>query len=268
LSDRFSHQHAIVRTVNKRRVMLMIVCLVLGAVVNIAVAWSCAIWSRPNPADAIALPVGLSADIWNRIAPEAWQQEVDEVDQQPNFSSGGGRQESFGIEIDTVSYAVQGRRLNGGVNDWRLRVWTVFEVRTGWPLRTTRAFGADSSDDGKLATALAVVTPVNIDWISLNRGQVLPCGPLWPGLLANTIFYAAIVWLIIRGPLEIRRRWWQFRGCCQACGYPIGSSPVCTECGVPVPPGMLSPVESKAHQQRPIPHSPVAPSQTEDRSRD
>jgi hypothetical protein len=66
----------------------------------------------------------------------------------------------------------------------------------------------------------------------LNLGtHRLPYGPLWSGLIVNTIFYAAIVWLMIRSPIETRRRWRELRGRCGACGYPRGESTVCTECG-------------------------------------
>jgi hypothetical protein len=257
---------AIVRTVKKSRRNLMLVCVVLGAFVNIAVAWSCAIWSRPNPAAATELPSSVSAGLWQQIAPDAWKREVDEVHQLSTFSTGGGRQESLGVEIDTVSHAAQDSA-DIGINQYRLQTWTVFEFRTGWPLRTVCSTGAESSSDGKLVTALAWVSSADFDWISLNRGQLLPYGPIWTGLIANTVFYAAIIWLLIRGPIELRRRMRQLRGQCQACGYPIRTSSVCAECGIAVPRQALSPVESTAHLQRRIPRSPVAPSQTKDHLR-
>jgi len=56
------------------------------------------------------------------------------------------------------------------------------------------------------------------------------------GLILNPILFAAVVWAVCLGPFEIFwavRRAWRIRGrCCAACGYPIGTSEVCTECGV------------------------------------
>lgn len=65
---------------------------------------------------------------------------------------------------------------------------------------------------------------------------LLPIRPIWPGFLINTLFYAAILWLIFAGPFALRRTIRRRRGCCPACGYPVGVSPRCTECGAEVVP--------------------------------
>jgi hypothetical protein len=59
----------------------------------------------------------------------------------------------------------------------------------------------------------------------------LPCFPIWPGFAINTIFYAAILWLLFFAPGSLRRMIRRRRGLCPACAYPVGTSPVCTECG-------------------------------------
>jgi hypothetical protein len=69
---------------------------------------------------------------------------------------------------------------------------------------------------------------------------VLLTTPLWPGFAVNTLFYAAILWLLICGLFALRRfalrRFARVRrGLCPACAYPIGESPVCTECGSDLP---------------------------------
>jgi hypothetical protein len=47
----------------------------------------------------------------------------------------------------------------------------------------------------------------------------------------NTIFYAAILWLLFAAPGRVRR-WRRIkRGLCPRCAYPQGASEVCTECG-------------------------------------
>ncbi len=60
----------------------------------------------------------------------------------------------------------------------------------------------------------------------------LPLGPIWPGFAVNTLFYAAVLWLLIPGPFALRRLIRRQRGLCPKCGYPMGESSVCTECGV------------------------------------
>jgi hypothetical protein len=64
--------------------------------------------------------------------------------------------------------------------------------------------------------------------------RILPLRPLWPGFAINTVFYAAILWMLFAAPGMIRRRRRIKRGLCAACAYPVGESDVCTECGRPV----------------------------------
>ena len=59
--------------------------------------------------------------------------------------------------------------------------------------------------------------------------------PLWPGFAVNTLFYAAILWFLIRGPFALRRSLRLRRGLCPKCAYPMGESAVCTECGKTLP---------------------------------
>jgi len=75
-------------------------------------------------------------------------------------------------------------------------------------------------DDPPFATNLGV---------SVSEG--LPILPLWPGFAINTLFYAAILWLLFLAPFRIRRAVRIRRGRCPKCAYPVGVSPVCTECG-------------------------------------
>jgi hypothetical protein len=68
-----------------------------------------------------------------------------------------------------------------------------------------------------------------------NAGQgdeiVLPYRPLWSGLVANTLFYAALVGLLLVGTRHRLRALRLRHGLCPTCKYPIGTSGVCTECG-------------------------------------
>jgi len=61
--------------------------------------------------------------------------------------------------------------------------------------------------------------------------RILPLRPLWPGFAVNTLFYAGVLWMMFALPFALRRRLRRRRGQCPACAYPVGQSPVCTECG-------------------------------------
>ena len=62
-------------------------------------------------------------------------------------------------------------------------------------------------------------------------------GPLWLGFAVNTLFYAAILWLLISVPFVLRRFIRVRRSLCPACAYPMGESAVCSECGRGLPGG-------------------------------
>jgi hypothetical protein len=66
--------------------------------------------------------------------------------------------------------------------------------------------------------------------------RVFPYAPLWPGFAINTIFYAAMLWLLWVAPGKIRRFIRVHRGRCPACGYIIapGVGNKCSECGNPL----------------------------------
>jgi len=107
----------------------------------------------------------------------------------------------------------------------------------GWPLAALyshrdvyTSYGGDRPDT-EIALAGAFVTRLK-PW---TRGgahpRLLPFQPLWIGLVANTLIYASAVWLGTRGPLLLRRRLRRRDDRCVACGYPIGTSGRCTECG-------------------------------------
>ena len=56
-------------------------------------------------------------------------------------------------------------------------------------------------------------------------------GPAWLGFAIHTLFYAAILWLLISGSFALRRAIRRKRGQCPVCAYPMGEGLVCSECG-------------------------------------
>jgi len=72
----------------------------------------------------------------------------------------------------------------------------------------------------------------------LNELRVLPLRPMCHGFAINTLFYAAILWLLFAAPGLGRRRIRIRRGRCAACGYDLRGHPppasgdrTCPECG-------------------------------------
>ncbi len=73
-------------------------------------------------------------------------------------------------------------------------------------------------------------------WVlgSWRAPPVLALCPAWPGFASNWLFYTAIVASLLLGPSAVRRLLRKRRNRCLACGYPLGQSAFCTECGNPV----------------------------------
>jgi hypothetical protein len=72
------------------------------------------------------------------------------------------------------------------------------------------------------------------------RGTVFPTLPAWRWLIVDAIVWGACIRGLQR-TATFFRSWRQRRRlervtCCRSCGYPVGISSVCTECGKPVVP--------------------------------
>ena len=168
----------------KRRIIQTVVLLMLGAIVNLAVA--CAFALRQEV-------------LWDT-----------DFDRFPEI-----RKKNLGYEIWYV-WDEPNRRLH-----WR----------SGFPMI---AFEAYQQPPGELTPprfGLLMHRLINMGPGSIRHTRVLPLLPLWPGFAINTIFYAAILWVVFFAPGMVKRTLRRRRGQCPACAYPVGTSPVCTECG-------------------------------------
>ncbi len=204
-----SRRRTIVRSVVSR----VCVFLLLGAIVNVAVGWGCSVWT---PLDHQNIEPDVS---FARLVLVQRGYEVD--DDEPVW---GAHMQGLGLVLSSAL-----------VVDGNLVVIT----RAGWPnasLTGELRLDSDLSD----AHALTVIDGIEISerWRSrdllLVLPFILPLFPIWPGFAINTLFYAAILWLLLAAPFALRRRLRRRRGLCPACGYRVGESPVCTECGKPV----------------------------------
>jgi hypothetical protein len=232
----------------KRLLLLLLAYAVGGAIINVAVAWGCAIrgpgsynlfnydtnpqmiaevhngsrrWSccvmqhsglayhrivtDYSHDDGISFPAPFRAEIPSNIPGWAHHVILD------GMGNSNAKLHSSGIEAVGLPC---------------LAMYSVFKGDAVWGAKSI----TPSIDDA--------VFGILIDSRGIRTGtfsaRVLPVLPLWPGFAINTIFYAAILWLLFAAPGFVRRRIRVRRGQCPACAYPVGSSTVCTECGKPV----------------------------------
>ncbi len=192
----------------KRRLLTILLFLLLGAVANVAVAWGCAVRSIWGTGGA---SVGASeSQWWDQRAPAGFGGQFD----------GGFCTRSLGA-LYTWLFSAQQR----GVQPY-----TALRIKAGIPaLALEGSFWYDQN------RALVYTDPPLAPQPWLNEARPFPFRPLWPGFAINTLFYAAILWLLI-GALFVLRRFLRLkRGLCPKCAYPMGESSVCTECGCGLP---------------------------------
>lgn len=97
-------------------------------------------------------------------------------------------------------------------------------VALGWP-----AFSIRGDYFGSWSDAANNPFPSEARMSHLFQLMALPVW--WPGFLINWFLYALLLIAAVRGPGMIRRFVRVRRNRCVACGYPRGTSAVCSECG-------------------------------------
>lgn len=113
--------------------------------------------------------------------------------------------------------------------------------RAGWPLHAF--YGSRDPNQPSIQPTLwkppTAITPAPSRTITLVRE--FPLTPIWRGIAVNSSLFAG-AFLILAIALKHLRRALRLRsGLCPHCKYPAGRSPVCTECGQPLPARVVPP---------------------------
>jgi hypothetical protein len=209
----------------KRWALRIFVFLLLGAIVNIAVAWGLAAWGSYR---------FIPEQFYSRDQKPRWLCSVDigigmtRTSFVPDNGNWGG--ETSPPDGFTVPYWSRARipPSTETIEDSTMPWYN--EHAYGWPMRS--AIG--ELRNSKPTRAWLVIDGVEV--LRSNSGspmpfRVIPIRPIWPGFAINTLFYAAILWALFAVPAVLRRKRRIKRGLCAKCAYPLGESPVCTECG-------------------------------------
>ena len=185
-------------------------------------AWGTAIWGKAAPGvPSDNLPTGAK---WPRSVPTDW----------PPPSHGGSAR-----SLTMTSIVLSAIHIDNDGRHWTYPYGQSL-LQFGMPLRSLeceyRSPAAPYSPRRPTPELIAWVSPIPEYLRPRNIHRVIPLRPIWPGFALNTLFYAALFWLLLCGPFALRRLIRVKRGRCPACGYPVGTSPVCTECGRDVKP--------------------------------
>ena len=200
----------------KRRLLIVAIFLLAGAVVNVAVAWGCRLAVRPSQGGQFQHIDASAIAWWNENKPHG-------VTDEPTFFM---RTESFGWSAVRLVAGEGGElRLSDQVVLFSTkRITEASHVAAGLPMKSLH--GHSWSVEGKITQSGVIAT---------GSHDSLPYVPIWPGFAVNTLFYAAVLWLLIPGPFAFRRFIRVKRGRCPKCAYPMGQADVCSECGKPLP---------------------------------
>ncbi len=211
----------------KRHLLIIAIFLLLGAVVNVAVAWGCAILSEWPPLSL----TDTDNPQWPRNVPAHWPPVRNDLE---------------GKSLGLHSRRSVARRVDRDDKFALTEAFVIDVIRVGWP---SVAFQWDSwleleiSGGSKATNRFDGHPPYTVWLIGLkppdllirqpnSQWRRLPIRPAtWLGLSANTLFYAGLLWLLIPGPFALRHLLRLRRGLCPKCAYPMGESSVCTECG-------------------------------------
>lgn len=239
----------------KRTVRIVVVCLLLGAIMNALVAVACSLWVPIREYVALGANVALPPSqemprSIRRHLPKEWIGAT--AAPQRHVHEYTSRHEAFGVLFLESDFKVTTQE-DGGfreVLDERTLLW----VEAGWPRRSLASF--------------VVIQPVpsvpfnwSIDPIPWNHGinppkqlhaqglldlqtdsgaifrrgtsRPLPLMPIYSGLLVNSLFYAGCVFVLLQAPREVRRFRRARRGLCVQCAYELRDLTTCPECGVP-----------------------------------
>jgi hypothetical protein len=204
------------RLKRKACVLVLLLFLAGGAIVNVAVAWGIA--------SKTPRVLGMFIAGFGPFMPD---NELESVFNRSGYEIAGYAAAT--VKRDRGSTIVSVRPgIRDAATDAELGSAVFADL--GWPLLSLR-------DETWVRPAPRIAYGIEL---SMEHGQhalavrSLPLMPIWPGFAINTIFYTAILALLFYGPGKVRRFVRVRRGRCPACAYPVGSSPICTECGNPV----------------------------------
>ncbi len=218
--------------------------LLLGAVVNVAVAWGCAVTIDTSLATHRAGMVDGRDEDWDVIrysrqgATLLWSQQGSPVSDDDHRRGPHPSQ----LLPSWCGFAQSTAEFASGERHYEIR----YADGRGWPMlalwcKTRHDYEVWAWEEGypskriEQPVAWGIQTqlpPWKISYYDSPR--TLPLRPIFPGFAFNTIFYAAILWLLTLGPFTARRIIRRRRGLCLKCGYDLrhAEHEVCPECGV------------------------------------
>ena len=190
-------------------IVFLLALLVGGAIVNVGVTWGCALrpWRGGDPMVSLTPPSSSDVEWWNTNVrtPEAGHK----MNSHWEFFSLGRELTQFNSNFNPSAF-----RQRSGLPFYCMEKFQITGPVGPFALRSRKKYLA---------------------WWPVPQIQTVPTCPLPIPFAINTIFYAAVLWVLFAAPGAMRRRVRRKRGKCAACGYSLQErvSDKCPECGAP-----------------------------------
>jgi len=190
----------------KRWTLRILLCLLLGAITTVAVAWGLA-WQANHGGGGRAAYL------------EPWWRSTSPVACQNEYRSGAiDFGSTIGVELAT---------LHGGATINQRMPFAALRTRAGFPRHAV---------EGSLWYQNGVLVAQNPSWGFqpwISAPRAFPLRPIWPGFTIDTLFYAAIWFGVCFGFASAKRAIRRKRGRCPRCGYDLRGQLAqgCPECG-------------------------------------
>ncbi|MCH8823268.1 MAG: hypothetical protein IH984_07135 [Planctomycetes bacterium] len=235
----------------KRRIIKLAVFILLGAIVNVAVAWASALW-----VDAMA-PKYFPAQLRGNTAANhpRWGVLVTPEFSSTHVQSSASRKPPARSPLppnatkDEIDAWLAGKAIRVPKDIIEVPYWSrtskppkesdyeamgLWEEARGWPMRSLVWYYSHRFSDSIEIKRWSIELSGTQGPIGLPRA--LPLRPIPLGFVINSLIYALCIWILFAVKANLRRITRSKRGHCIKCGYDLrgssGISGVCPECGV------------------------------------
>lgn len=196
------------------------------------------VWSSSTPASAWPGPV---PDGWP--SPPLSAEPSESQGSNPFEDQGPKGDRSFGVLVGVICHRMHARH--------PITTYSYDVYAYGFPFPSLRMDHADESSFAVTPAGYSNMAKQPLRGLEIQPrstfawggfpAYVIPMVPYWRGFIPNIAFWAWMSVLIhrfFRAALTSRRL---ARGLCPTCRYPIGPTPICSECGMQIPGGLCKP---------------------------
>lgn len=209
-----------------RRVLILAIgiCMFMGTCINVSIAALCVMMAQAKP----DMPVSLTTDDIEYF-----------TGQYPFENYGamahnwGGCTKQFGYTESMIGTTFQ---LKGfpAPSEPDGTFTTISEIKAGWPFYSLRHNEVQMMNGKVWVQQYSFMYGTPRVLSSITGQFTFPRYIIWSGFVLNSILFAvvlAIMMVSVRSSYWLLRQRRQKRGLCVACGYPLGLSDICSECG-------------------------------------